>query len=117
VAENANSRTHGLDVLQTFERLIRQFCGDLKQRLFVFKSASLPTLRSLTLQFVGTAAVIAVLWIVFGGSVWIVLAFLGFNLLGLGIQALELPTGGRPDQAPVPHLLQSAKRRRRSSSR
>ena len=62
------------------------------------------------------AAVLLILWIVVGGSRWLIRGFLAFNLLGLAIQALEFSTRGRPDQAAIPHLIRSIKRRRHGRS-
>jgi hypothetical protein len=83
----------------------------------MFKSSSPTTVRSLMLQFVGTALALVVLWVILGGAVGILIAYLVINFVGLGIRALNLKTSDRPDRAAIPEILRSFKARNHEGGR
>jgi hypothetical protein len=75
------------------------------------RSAQRPSMGSLALQFAATAVLLFVGWLLVGGSVGILIAYVLVNLLDVVIQALNPTTDDRADRAAIPEIIRRARRR------
>jgi hypothetical protein len=75
------------------------------------RSAQPPSIGSLALQFAATAALLFAVWLLVGGSVGILIAYVAVNLIGVVIRALGTTTGDRADRAAIPEIVRRARRR------
>ena len=75
------------------------------------RSAQPPSIGSLALQFAATAVLFFIGWLLVGGSVGILIAYVAVNLIGVVIQALNTTTGGHADRAAIPEIVRRARRR------
>jgi hypothetical protein len=72
------------------------------------RSAQPPSLGSLALQLAATAVLFFFGWLLLGGSVGILIAYVAVNLIGVVIQALNTTTGNRADRAAIPGIARRA---------
>jgi hypothetical protein len=73
------------------------------------RSAQPPSIGSLALQFAATVALLFVVWLLVGGSVGILIAYVAVNLIGVVIQALNTTSGDRADRAAIPEIVRGAR--------
>jgi hypothetical protein len=82
----------------------------------MWRASTPKTLRSLALQFCVTAIAALIVWLILGRGVGVLIAFVAINLVGVVIQALNLKTGDRPDQAAIPEIFRARARRKERAS-
>jgi hypothetical protein len=75
------------------------------------RSAQPPSMASLAVQFAATAVLFFVGWLLVGGPVGILVAYVAVNLLGGVIQALNTTTWDRAHRAAIPGIVRRARRR------
>jgi uncharacterized membrane protein YgcG len=77
----------------------------------MWKSSAPRTPRTLAREFVVVTLAVLIIWLIIGGSFWVLVAYLAIYLVVVIMRALNIKTADRPDRAAVAEMLRRHKGR------